>query len=69
MFVNGSLKAFIETGKGVPYSFDGIEAESLPPGVITGNNFFMSSKYGDCITAWRAVCTTSGAPSFDQMAA
>jgi hypothetical protein len=26
MFVNGSLKAFIETGKGTPYSFDGDEA-------------------------------------------
>jgi hypothetical protein len=26
MFVNGSLKAFIETGKGAPYSFDGDEA-------------------------------------------
>ena len=26
MFVNGSLKAFIETGEGKPYSFDGDEA-------------------------------------------
>jgi hypothetical protein len=26
MFVNGSLKAFIETGKGAPYEFDGTEA-------------------------------------------
>lgn len=26
MFVNGSLKAFIETGTGQPYSFDGDEA-------------------------------------------
>lgn len=26
MFVNGSLKAFIESGKGTPYTFDGVEA-------------------------------------------
>ena len=28
MFVNGSLKAFIETGEGKPYSFDGDEAHT-----------------------------------------
>lgn len=26
MFVNGSLKSFIETGKGAPYTYDGSEA-------------------------------------------